>query len=73
MVFAKNTGLFDLLYADDMVIICESADVIREAVARLEQATHEAGLTISMKTKYLIIKIDNRTKPDMISRSAVTR
>ncbi len=36
--------LFDLLYADDMVIFCESADMMRESVARLEQATQEAGL-----------------------------
>jgi exonuclease III len=58
--------LFDLLYADDMVIICESEEVLKEAVLRLEQATQDAGLTISVKkTKYLITKVDDRSVPDI--------
>ena len=58
--------LFDLLYADDLVIVCESAEVMRETVTRLEQATQEAGLTISVKkSKYLITKVEGRSEPDI--------
>ena len=58
--------LFDLLYADDLVIICESEEALEEAVMRLEQATQDAGLTISVKkTKYLITKGDGNEKPDI--------
>ena len=58
--------MFDLLYADDLVLICESAEAMREAVMRLEEATQEVGLTISVKkTKYLITKVDGRSEPDI--------
>ena len=56
--------LFDLLYADDLVIICESEEALENAVMRLEQATQDAGLTISVKkTKYLITEGDGNEKP----------
>jgi exonuclease III len=58
--------VFDLLYADDLVLICESAEVMQEAVMRLEQATQDVGLTINVKkTKYLITKVDGRSEPDV--------
>lgn len=51
--------LLDLLYADDMVIICESSEALKEA-------TQEAGLTISVKkTKYLITKVGDQREPDI--------
>ena len=49
-----------------MVIICESAEVLKEAVMRLEMATQDAGLTISVKkTKYLITKVGDHREPDI--------
>ena len=58
--------LFDLLYADDLVVICESEKVMREAAMRLEQETQEVGLMINVKkTKYLITKVEGRIEADI--------
>jgi hypothetical protein len=58
--------LFDLLYADDLVLVCERPEAMKEAVMRLEEATQEIGLTISVKkTKYLITRVDGRSEPDI--------
>ena len=46
--------LFDLLYDNDLVIIYEMKDVMKEAVLTLESAIREAGLIINVKKQILI-------------------
>ena len=44
-----------LLYADDLVLICNSQQALNEILQRFENYTREAGLTISVsKTKQLV-------------------
>ena len=47
--------VFALLYADDLVLICESEEALKETMIRLEEVTQKYGLNISVKkTKKLI-------------------
>ena len=47
--------VFALLYADDLVLICESEEALKETMIRLEEVTQRYGLNISVKkTKKLI-------------------
>ena len=44
--------ILELLYADDLVLICNSQEALNEILQRFEKYNQEAGLTISVvKTK----------------------
>jgi hypothetical protein len=47
--------ILDLFYADDLVLLCENEETLREVVMSFEEQTQAFGLTISVtKTKQLI-------------------
>ncbi len=51
----------DLLYADDLVLICENEDDLNKVVQCFEEMTQKWALTISVKkTKKLITKVDDQ-------------
>ncbi len=53
--------ILDLLYADDLVLICENEDDLNKVVQCFEDMTQKWGLTISVKkTKKLITKVDDQ-------------
>lgn len=54
--------ILELLYADDLVLICNSQEALNEILQRFEKFTREAGLTISVaKTKQLITETNEPT------------
>ncbi|RMZ97479.1 hypothetical protein BpHYR1_038246, partial [Brachionus plicatilis] len=49
-----------LLYADDLVLICESMEILTECVRKLEAKTRQWGLTINArKTKWMTANCDD--------------
>ena len=54
--------VMELLYADDLVIICETEKLLNEVILSFERATQAWGLTISVKkTKILIANSDGES------------
>jgi hypothetical protein len=48
----------ELLYADNLVITCETQKLLNEVILSFERATQTLGSTISVKTKTLIANSD---------------
>ena len=53
-----------LLYADDLVIICENEQALSEIMMRLEEVTQAWGLTISVKKTKQLIMINEKKKEE---------
>lgn len=50
-----------LLYADELVFTCESMEVLKECMRRLEVKTRKWGLTINAKkTKWMVVNGDEK-------------
>jgi hypothetical protein len=61
--------LLALLYADDLVVICESEEGLSECMLRLERFTQRWGLTISVKkTKKLTTNDENSEQVPIVIR-----
>jgi len=53
--FEGSENVLALLYADDLVVVCDSVESLNEVTMRFEESTQLFGLTISVKkTKYLV-------------------
>ena len=62
-----------LLYADDMAILCDDADGLTRLVCRLDEVTQQWGLSISQeKTKILTVdRKGNSSKPNITLRGEI--
>ncbi len=48
-------GVMELLYADDLVIICETEKLLNEVILGFERATKAWGLNISVKKAKMLV------------------
>jgi hypothetical protein len=50
----------ELLYADDLVVICETEKLLNKVILSFERATQTWGLTISVKKAKILIASSDR-------------
>ena len=65
--------ILDLLYADDLVLVCNNENSLKDFVSRFDQVTKNAGLEISVKKTKILISDSGEPKPSTQSNLTLCR